>query len=126
MHVSYNPNPQANRVGDCVVRAISRLTNQDWEKTYIDLCVEGLCMCDMPSANNVWGRYLKSKGYKRHIIPAEQCDCYTVKDFCADHPQGLYMLALNGHVIACENGDYYDTWDSGNEIPIYYWQKEEQ
>ena len=22
-------------------------------------------------------------------------------------------------------GDYFDTWDSGQEVPIYYWKKEE-
>lgn len=125
MHVSYNPNPQANRVGDCVVRAISKLTNQEWEKTYIDLCIEGLCMCDMPSANNVWGSYLKHKGYKRKVIPEEKCDCYSVADFCRDHPHGKYMLALNGHVVACENGNYFDLWDSGQEVAIYFWYKEE-
>jgi hypothetical protein len=79
----------------------------------------------MPSANNVWGAYLKGKGFKRNIIPTECPDCYTVRDFCREHPRGTFILALSTHVVAVINGDYYDTWDSGDETPIYYWFKEE-
>ena len=40
-----------------------------------------------------------------------------------DNPYGRYILATGEHVVAIENGDYYDTWDSGDEIPIYYWKE---
>lgn len=119
-----NTNPEKNLVGDCVIRAISVMTNQDWEKTYIDLCLQGFMMHDMPSSNNVWGHYLQSKDFKRYIIPDTCPDCYTVREFCKDNPEGEFMLATGTHVIAVINGDYYDTWDSGDEVPIYYWRKE--
>lgn len=125
MHVLYNPNPHNSRVGDCTVRAISKALNQKWEKTYIGLCLQGLIMCDMPSANNVWGAYLKSKGFRRNIIPDDVLDCYTVKDFAKDHPKGKYILAISGHVVAVEDGNYYDSWDSGNEVPVYFWERED-
>ena len=32
--IQYNPNPRGNRVGDCVIRAISGATGRDWETTY--------------------------------------------------------------------------------------------
>lgn len=38
----YNPNKVSNNRGDCVIRAISKATNQTWEKTYWDLCMEDL------------------------------------------------------------------------------------
>lgn len=119
---SYNPNPQHRRVGDCVIRAISKALNQSWDETYTDLYVQGLVMCDMPNANAVWGAYLKSKGFKRHTIPTECEDCYTVEQFCEDYPTGTYILALDSHVIAVRDGYYYDSWDSGDEYPIYYWE----
>lgn len=124
MYVYFNPNPKMNHIGDCVVRAISKLTGRDWEDTFVELCVQALEMCDMPSSNAVWGAFLYKKGYRREVIPNTCPDCYTVRDFCAEHPQGEYLLATGTHVIAVEEGKYYDTWDSGDEIPIYYWRKE--
>lgn len=121
----FNANPENNRVGDCTVRALSKALNQDWETTYIGLMVQGLMMHDMPSANHVWGAYLKSKGYQRHIIPSTCPDCYTVKDFCNDNPEGNFILAISGHVVAVESGSYFDTWDSGGELPVYYWKRKD-
>ena len=123
--VSYNPNPVGLKVGDCVVRALSKALGQDWEQTYIDLCVEGCLRCDMPSANAVWGAYLRRKGFERDIVPNSCPDCYTVEDFCEDHPNGTYILALDGHVVSVVDGQYFDTWQSGREVPIYYWHRKE-
>lgn len=124
MFIKYNANPYSARVGDCTIRAISKATSQPWDKTYIDVCLEGLIKGDMPSANTVWGSYLKSKGFRRCLIPDSCPECYTVAQFAEDHKKGTYILALNGHVVAVEDGSYFDTWDSGNEIPIYYWERE--
>ena len=81
-------------------------------------------MCDLPSSNTVWGAYLREKGFKRSLIPDGYPDYYTVSDFARDHPSGEYLLATNGHVVAVVDGQYCDSWDSGAEIPIYYWRKE--
>lgn len=123
MYQFYNANPTASRVGDCTIRAISKVLDQSWEKTYIEICVEGLVMYDMPDANQVWGKYLIDNNFTRHIIPNECSDCYTVRQFANEHKNGRYILALHGHVVACIDGTYYDTWDSGDEVPIYYWEE---
>lgn len=124
MFIQYNPNPNGSYVGDCVVRAISIATGQTWYKTYIDVAMQGLYLCDMPSSNRVWGEYLKSKGYHRYVIPDTCPACYTVEDFCEEHPHGTYILATGTHVLTVINGDYYDSWNSGNEQPIYYWRED--
>ena len=123
MYVYYNPNPAGRFVGDCTIRAICKLTNQDWDTVYVGTTLEGFIKKDMPSCNSTWGAYLKKLGYTRHIIPNTCPDCYSVRDFCLDHRTGRYLLALDQHVVTVVDGDYYDTWDSGNEIPIYYWMK---
>lgn len=125
MWVEWNPNPLGKRVGDCTVRAVAKGTGESWEDAYSGMALEGFLLSDMPSANNVWGAYLRRKGFTRHMIPDTCPDCYTVKDFCKDHPKGMYIVALHGHVIAVNDGDYFDSWDSGNETPLYYFQKED-
>lgn len=120
-----NRNPMGKQVGDCVIRAIATATGKPWHDVYADLTLQGYLMCDMPSANAVWGAYLKLLGFQRHIIPTVCPDCYNLQSFCDDHPHGVYLAAFGTHVAAVIDGDYYDTWDSGEEIPIYYFAKEE-
>ena len=119
----YNPNPDGKRVGDCTIRAISAATQQDWESVYTALILEGFILHDLPSANYVWGSYLRRCGWKRYTLPNSCPDCYTVAQFAKDHSDGTYILAMATHVVCVENGDWLDTWDSGDEVPLYYWQK---
>jgi len=124
-YIKFNPNPNKNFVGDCVIRAISLATNKDWDATYVNLVIYGYRMADMPSSNNVWGKYLIDNGFRKMPIPDRCPNCYTVKDFCEDHKHGLYVLATGTHVLTVMDGNYYDSWDSGEEVPIYYFIKED-
>ena len=124
-YAKYNPNPAGKSVGDCTVRAISKALEQSWEQTYAGLCLQGFEMRDMPSSNAVWGAYLRRNGFRRYVIPDTCPDCYTVEEFAAEHPQGTYILAISGHVVCVKDGDWHDTWQSGNEIPLYYWERNE-
>ena len=118
----FNPNPKNARVGDCVIRALSIALERSWEDIYTDLAAYGFMLCDMPSSNAVWGQYLKDLGYKRSIVIDTCPDCYTVKKFCDDHASGKFVLGTGTHVVAVVNGNYCDTWDSGDEVPVYYWR----
>ena len=121
----YNPNPYSNRVGDCVIRAISKALNQSWVQTYIDLSLQGYLMGDWGSSNAVWHAYLKGKGLKREIISNDCPECYTINDFCEEFPQGVYVIGTGSHAVCVVDGVIYDTWQSGDETPIYYYRKEE-
>mgnify|MGYP001511611686 CR=1 FL=1 len=102
MWTHYNPNPAGRNVGDCTVRALSKALDQDWYTTYLGLCVEGGLLADMPSANAVWGAYLRRHGFRRELAPED----VTVAEFADSQDCVLY-----------------DSWDSRNEIVLYYWQK---
>lgn len=124
MYVYLNLNPENKTVGDCTVRAISLAMDQEWADTYADLTMVGRFLYDMPSSNSVWGEYLLLNGFRRHIIPNTCPACYSVRQFARDYPVGTFILATGSHVVTVIDGNYYDTWDSGDEIPIYYWRKE--
>jgi hypothetical protein len=64
-YIYFNPNPAGKMVGDCVIRAISRIEGKGWNDIFIELMAEAYKLSDMPSSNYVWGSYLKSKGYTR-------------------------------------------------------------
>lgn len=117
-----NVNPYRNDTIDCTIRAISLFLDQDWDDTYIGICVSGYIIKDMPSSNKTWRHYLETMHCVRTRIPNTCPDCYSVSDFAIDHPYGRFLLALDGHVVAVVDGKYYDTWDSGNEVPLFYWR----
>lgn len=125
MYSYYNANPLKNRVGDCVIRAISKALNQPWEYTYIDLTIQGYLMKDLLSSNAVWGAYLKSKGFTRDIISNDCPECYTIEDFCNEHPKGTFIIGTGTHCVTVENGCVFDTWNSSGEVPIYFYYKGE-
>lgn len=126
MFVQYNPNPYGAKVGDCVIRAISKALDTSWDSAYVEMALEGFILGDMPSSDRVWGSLLMSKGFTRHVIKDECPNCYTTKMFCNDHPKGVYVLAYGGHVATVKDGDLYDTWDSSDEVPIYFYNIKEE
>ena len=125
MYIQYNANPVNARVGDCVIRAISKALDQSWEQTYAGVVIQGFAMYDMPSANHVWAAFLRKEGFVRSAIPNTCPDCYTIKDFCADHPKGTFVVGVDGHVVCVKDGILFDTWDSSDEVVIFYFYKED-
>lgn len=121
-----NVNPDRILVPDCTIRAITVLTGKTWEEVYDGVCAEGKLMHNMPSSNAVWSSYLSKLGYVRTPMPNTCPDCYTVDDFCHEHQTGKYLLALFEHVVAVVDGCYYDTWDSGRKVVLYYWKGVDQ
>lgn len=81
-------------------------------------------MCDMPSSDSVWGAVLRQNGFYRKAIPNTYPIYYTAEDFCRGHPYGTYVLGFGGHVATVVDGDLYDSWDSSNEVPQFYWYEE--
>lgn len=125
MWIQYNPNPTGRSVGDCAVRAVAKALNIDWEQAYVMIAANGFAMGDMPSSDSVWGAVLRESGFYRKSISNTCPDCYTVEDFCRDHPEGTYVLGFGGHVATIKDGNLYDSWNSSQEIPIYAWYRKE-
>lgn len=121
----YNPSPVGRNVGDCSVRAIAMALGTDWETAYALISMNGYLMGDMPSSNAVWGAVLRQNGFTRYAVPNSCPDCYTVEQFAEDHPRGVYVIGTGTHVVTIRDGLIYDSWDSSQEIPQYYWHKED-
>lgn len=121
----YNPNPVGRKVGDCAIRAIAKALNIDWETAFILVTANAYQMGDMPSSDSVWGAVLRENGFYKKAIPNYCPDCYTAEEFCYDHPEGVFVLGFGGHVATVVNGTLFDSWNSSQEIPIYYWYRKD-
>ena len=119
----FNNNPVQRSVGDCAIRAVSVALGITWEEAYALVAVAGFSMGDMPSSNSVWGAVLRQHGFYRSAIEDGCPDCYTAEDFTRDHPVGVFVLGFGNHVATVVDGVLYDSWDSSQEIPQYYWGK---
>ena len=124
MWVYANPNPCRQEEPDCVVRAISIATGKPWGEVHWDLCVLSHERCTMPSVNWLWELYLKRNGFRKFLMPERCPECVTVREFCKRYPEGTYIIGTGSHAVAVMDGDYYDAWDSGDEIPSYFFRRE--
>jgi hypothetical protein len=119
MIIQYNSNPNGKFIGDCVIRAITAVTGMTWQEVYVGLCLQGYKMADLPSSNAVWAAYLRNQGFIRKTLP----DCCTIEDFAREHRKGAYIVATGTHAAAVIGGNIYDSWDSSQEIVVYYFER---
>lgn len=120
----YNPNPVANRTDDCAVRAVAKALDISWEEAFALIAAMAFKMGEMMHKNAVWGAVLRQNGFYRYVVPNECPDCYTAEDFIRDNPSGIFVLGFDNHVATIVDGVLYDTFDSTEEIPIYFWTNE--
>ena len=125
MYRFYNPNPvrPEGGAGDCAVRAIAKALGVTWEKAYAMLAANGFLMGEVMNNDLVWGSILRQRGFRREMIPDSCPDCYTVEDFCNDHPDGIFAVKSDGHVATVVDGILFDSWNSSLNVPIYVWKK---
>lgn len=92
----------------------------------MQLCLEGYALGDMPSSNAVWISFLLNNGFEEHSLSTMCKDCYTLEKFIKDIGVGKYIVGDGSHVVAVirEPNDpeakFYDSWNSRNIVPIYY------
>ena len=122
MWIRLNANPAHRRVGDCVIRAISTATGKPWVEVYDELHLVGRNVYDMMSSNETWGLYLYRMGFEPFILPQACPKCITVREFTRHFPVGIYIIGTGNHAVAVIDGDYYDTWDSGDTVPAYFFK----
>ena len=93
-----------------------------WDDVAIDLSMMMVAEKDIVSSNALWGKYLELNGFRRGSLPDTCPSCFTIEDFCRMYPQGIYVVCTGSHVVAVIDGNYYDTFDSGQETATYYFE----
>lgn len=122
MWIRANPNPDGKEVPDCVIRAICIALNKPWEETSDELYAIAREQHSVTCDDNVWGRYLFELGFEAFTLPHICPKCTTINEFTKMYPNGIYIIGTGYHAVAVLDGNYYDSWDSGNEIATFFWR----
>lgn len=117
MFTYLNTNPLSLNESDCVTRAIHLATGYSYAEVqdklyYIAqlLECERLCVCCY--------QHLLSDVFKYNKV---YCTNMSVKEFAKQHPQGIYIIRMPGHLSTLIHGRIYDTWDCSDEILTDVW-----
>lgn len=122
MWIKANPNPEGKEVPDCVIRAIAIALNMPWLQVFDELCAVARNEFNIPSSDSVWGLYLYSKGFEPFLLPEACPRCVTIDEFTKWFPIGIYIIGTGSHAVAVIDGNYFDSWDSGLEVPTFFWR----
>ena len=120
----FNPNPVAAREEDCAIRAVCAALGISWDEAFDMIAHNAKQMGAMMHNNAAWGSVLRQHGFTKRIIPNTCPECYDAGDFCMDHPRGVFVLGFDRHTATVRDGVLLDTFDSLDEIPIFYWTRE--
>lgn len=123
MWIYANPNPARKQVPDCVIRAICIALDKTWTEVSDELYFSYArryfsVTCD----DAIWGRYLYDYGFEPFLLPHICPKCVTIDEFTKMYPRGTYIIGTGSHAVAVIDGNYYDSWDSGQEIPSFFWR----
>lgn len=123
MWIEYNANPSGNNTNDCVIRALSKALDMPWEQIKILVNVYSSAYHQSDDSDLSWSKILAERGFTMRAVFCR--DLCNLKGFCRNNPTGTYVVKLPNHVCCVQDGDYYDTWDSGEQVPLYIWEKGE-
>ena len=124
----YQPNKMdlKDNYGDCAIRTICKSENLDWLDAY-DLMYHYSREVQCPmNCKHGFEYILKKLGYTYTPISNKKgTKRPTVDRFSKDHNNGTFILVVANHYVCSKDGNYYDTWDSGDKSLYGYWTKGE-
>lgn len=125
----YQPNKLdiKDEYGDCTIRALSKALNISWLEAF-DLTIPYCRKYQIPNvfftSKKIEMEVMKDLGFEYYGISNKKgTKRPTVKEFASSHKEGTYILNVANHEVACVNGKYYDTWDSGFKSLYGYYER---
>jgi hypothetical protein len=113
-----NLQPLGKLEEDCVTRAISLATGQDYKTIQEKLLLiselfecEKLCVCCY--------KHLLDYVYNFERIEAVQG--MTIEEFLEEFDIGIFIIRVDGHLTCAIDGNIIDTWDCTNKIVDIVW-----
>jgi len=114
----FNPNPKERNIGDCTLRSYCAAFGISWDKAF-DIASK------VAKENSSMIQYVADKvlveefncvvdeKYNKKTVKSK--DRIKVNEFALSHPYGTYILHVPKHQVTVINGEYWDSWDSGDK-----------
>ena len=116
MYKFYNANARGRFTNDCVIRAISLAEDKTWNETYDELSEiaqrNGIILDDVQFVEP-----LLDSRYERMCFN----ETY-VGEFIEEHPKGVYLITMKGHITCVIDGVLYDTFDCRDRVMWCAWE----
>ena len=122
----YQPNEKdiKDKQGDCAIRGLTKFYDISWLDAFDKLVVYARRNQVMINGIDNIKELLQDDKVEYETIYKQK---KSVSDFTSEHKQGKYLLyvrvGFGTHIVAVENGLYYDTWDCGKKLVYGYWKK---
>lgn len=118
----YNCNPYNVHTDDCVIRAITAGTGKSWEEVVSDLTQYMLQYGHMMNTPEIYGVYLKDKGWICQKTPKKRGGGeMTIGEFVKKFAGHAIAHVDNNHVTYIADGKVWDLWDPSEHLIGEYW-----
>ena len=115
MYKYYNANPNNRHIEDCVIRALSVLTNRSGRDTYDELS-------DLAQER---GTLLDKKDFVRWYLDTNfiriKNPPYKVVDVARYFKNNIVLCTMRGHIVCIKYGIIYDTFNPSDRIVEDVW-----
>lgn len=114
----FNPNPKNRNIGDCTLRAYCAAFDIEWDDAFdiaSEIAKENSSMIEYISDKVITEHFNceQDPDYNKKKIKAK--DRITVNEYAISHPYGTYICMVRKHAVTIRDGEYWDSWDSGDK-----------
>lgn len=123
-YINTNPHPDGKNVGDCVVRAVTIATEEDYLETrrHLNRIKKELNESSYKNRKFIH-KYAKLNNWEKISFPVVKGEPrMRAGEFASKYPEGTYILNMTGHVAAVSDGFLRDSWDSSNKMVYNAWK----
>lgn len=124
MYKYFNANPLRKAGKDHTIRALCKATGESWSRIFqglYNIAITSYYYIDDPGCYSI---YLQQKGFKSYAFPRKG-KMPRVKDIAAETEINnlTVIVQIKNRLIACQDGNYYDTKDNGEASVYKMWTK---
>lgn len=124
--IKENVNPYKRITGDCVIRAITKATGNDYKSVVMDMARNSAETGFSMGSNENIEAYLSANGFRpvKLKAPKKGESRPKVRDIAALSVEKPIVCRVANHLTACVGSKLYDLWDCSEKAVYGYYIKD--